>query len=61
MHSVFLSGDVDKEILDTLRQVEVPELHYRGGDQYSEYLGSGTYSCKYDKFRIKIRVATAMH
>lgn len=60
MHSV-LSGDVDKEILDTLRQVEVPELRRRGGDQYSEYLGSGTYPCEYDKLRIKIRVAAAIH
>lgn len=61
MHSVFLSGDVDEEILDTVRQMEISELRRRGGEQYSEYFGSGTHPCKYDKLRIKIRIATAIH
>lgn len=47
VYLAFLSGDVDKKMLDTLRQVEASGLRRCGGEQYSKHLRPGTQSREY--------------
>lgn len=44
---MFLSGNMDEKMLDTLRKVEISELHHCGGERYTKHTGSGTKSRRY--------------
>lgn len=46
VYLAFLSGDVDKKMLDTLRQMETSELRRCGGEEYSQHLGPRAQSGK---------------